>query len=159
MLLGVNIGKSKVHAGRGGHRRLREGAERLGPLADYLVVNVSSPNTPGLRALQQVETLRPLLAEVRAALDRASPGGRVPLLVKIDPDLPDAEIDAIADLALALRLDGIIATNTTVSRRRCARRPSWWAIRRAGGSPARRSRRDRWRCCGGCARGWGSAWC
>ena len=114
MLLGVNIGKNKVTPAEGAIADYVKGAERLGPLADYLVVNVSSPNTPGLRALQQVETLRVLLTEVRAALDRASPALRVPLLVKIDPDLPDAEIDAIAELALELRLDGIIATNTTI---------------------------------------------
>jgi len=91
-------------------------AERLAPRADYLVVNVSSPNTPGLRDLQAVDKLRPLLTAVRAACDRASPTRRVPLLVKIAPDLADADIDAIADLALALGLDGIIATNTTVAR-------------------------------------------
>jgi dihydroorotate dehydrogenase len=89
-------------------------AERLGRYADYLVVNVSSPNTPGLRALQHVETLSKLLIAVRATLDRTSPQRRVPLLVKIDPDLPDPDIDAIADMALGLHLDGIIATNTTV---------------------------------------------
>ncbi len=114
VLLGVNIGKNKSTPAEAAIADYVKGAERLGPLADYLVVNVSSPNTPGLRALQNVETLRVLLTEVRAALDRASPALRVPLLVKIDPDLPDAEIDAIAELALALRLDGIIATNTTV---------------------------------------------
>ena len=78
------------------------------------MVNVSSPNTPGLRALQQVETLRAAAGGGARGLDAASPG-RVPLLVKIDPDLPDAEIDAIADLALELGLDGIIATNTTMA--------------------------------------------
>ncbi|MGH3871060.1 MAG: dihydroorotate dehydrogenase (quinone) [Pseudonocardiaceae bacterium] len=76
---------------------------------------VSSPNTPGLRNLQAVEHLRPLLVAVRDALDASSPR-RVPLLVKIAPDLADADIDAVADLALALGLDGIVATNTTVSR-------------------------------------------
>ena len=114
VLLGVNIGKNKLTPVEGAVADYVKGAERLGPLADYLVVNVSSPNTPGLRALQHVETLRGLLAEVRAALDRVSPAVRVPLLVKIDPDLPDGEIDAIAELALDLRLDGIIATNTTI---------------------------------------------
>jgi dihydroorotate dehydrogenase len=114
VLLGVNIGKNKSTPAEAAIADYVKGAERLGRLADYLVVNVSSPNTPGLRALQHVETLRVLLTEVRAALDRASPALRVPLLVKIDPDLPDAEIDAIAELALALRLDGIIATNTTI---------------------------------------------
>jgi dihydroorotate dehydrogenase len=78
------------------------------------VLNVSSPNTPGLRDLQAVEQLEALITEVRAALDGA--GARVPLLVKIAPDLADADIDAIADLARRTRLDGLIATNTTIGR-------------------------------------------
>jgi dihydroorotate dehydrogenase len=77
---------------------------------------VSSPNTPGLRDLQATEKLLPLLRAVRTALDEASPRWHVPLLVKIAPDLADDDIDAIADLALSMRLDGIIATNTTISR-------------------------------------------
>jgi dihydroorotate dehydrogenase len=81
-----------------------------------VVVNVSSPNTPGLRDLQAADRLKPLLLAVREALDEASPRRRVPLLVKIAPDLADADIDAVADLALGLGLDGIIATNTTISR-------------------------------------------
>ena len=117
VICGVNVGKSRSTAAEQAAADYVAAAELLGPHADYLVVNVSSPNTPGLRALQQVETLRPLLAEVRAALERGSPQRRVPLLVKIDPDLPDPEIDAIALLALELGLDGIIATNTTVSPR------------------------------------------
>jgi dihydroorotate dehydrogenase len=80
------------------------------------VVNVSSPNTPGLRDLQAVERLRPLLKAVREALDSAVTERRVPLLVKVAPDLSDADVDAVADLALELGLDGIIATNTTISR-------------------------------------------
>jgi dihydroorotate dehydrogenase len=91
-------------------------ARLVADVADYVVVNVSSPNTPGLRDLQAVSRLRPLLAAVRAALDEASPRRRVPLLVKIAPDLADADIDAIAGLAVELGLDGIIATNTTISR-------------------------------------------
>ena len=113
--MGVNIGKSRVTPAEEAVGDYVAAAEQLGPLADYLVVNVSSPNTPGLRSLQQVDTLRGLLGQVRAALERAAPGRRVPLLVKIDPDLPDADIDGIADLALELGLEGIIATNTTVA--------------------------------------------
>jgi dihydroorotate dehydrogenase len=114
VVLGINIGKNKVTAAEDAIADYVTAARRLGPFADYLVVNVSSPNTPGLRALQHVETLRALLAAVRATLLEATSGRHVPLLVKIDPDLPDADIDAIAALALELRLDGIIATNTTV---------------------------------------------
>ena len=114
--VGVNIGKTKHVAEPEAIADFTRSAEALAPLADYLVVNVSSPNTPGLRDLQAVDRLRPLLVAVRAACDLASPMRRVPLLVKIAPDLADADIDAIADLALELRLDGIIATNTTVAR-------------------------------------------
>ena len=115
-LLGVNIGKTKLVPEEGALADYAASAEALGPLADYLVVNVSSPNTPGLRDLQAVDKLRPLLAHVRATLDRAVPARRVPLLVKIAPDLADADVDAVADLALELGLDGIIATNTTIAR-------------------------------------------
>ncbi|MFT4289268.1 quinone-dependent dihydroorotate dehydrogenase [Nocardioides sp.] len=117
-VLGVNIGKTKVvpeddqaavEADYGKSTRL------LAPYADYLVVNVSSPNTPGLRSLQAVERLEPLLAHVRRTADSAT-DKRVPLLVKIAPDLADEDVLAVADLALALGLDGIIATNTTISR-------------------------------------------
>jgi dihydroorotate dehydrogenase len=115
-VVGINIGKTKRVAEADALADYETSAKALAPLADYLVVNVSSPNTPGLRDLQSVEKLRPLLAGVRAACDLASPLRRVPLLVKIAPDLADADIDAIADLALELGLDGIIATNTTIAR-------------------------------------------
>jgi dihydroorotate dehydrogenase len=114
--IGVNIGKTKLVPADQATADYVESAELLGPLADYVVVNVSSPNTPGLRELQAVEKLRPLLIEVRAALERKSPGRRVPLLVKIAPDLADADIDAITDMALELGLDGIVLCNTTLSR-------------------------------------------
>ena len=109
-VIGVNIGKSRVVDVSAATADYVASARLLAPLADYLVVNVSSPNTPGLRGLQAVETLRPLLEAVRAA------AGLTPLLVKIAPDLPDDEIDAIALLAVDTRLAGIIATNTTISR-------------------------------------------
>jgi dihydroorotate dehydrogenase len=115
MPLGVNIGKTKVVPEAEALHDYVLSAERLGPYADYMVVNVSSPNTPGLRNLQAVELLKPLLSAVREALDRAGPR-RVPLFVKIAPDLADDDIDAVADLALELGLDGIIATNTTIAR-------------------------------------------
>lgn len=114
--VGVNIGKTKRVTEEQALDDFARSAKTLAPLADYLVVNVSSPNTPGLRDLQAVDKLRPLLAAVRAACDMASPMRRVPLLVKIAPDLADADIDAIADLAIELGLDGIIATNTTIAR-------------------------------------------
>lgn len=109
-VIGVNIGKSRVVEVADATADYVRSATLLAPLADYLVVNVSSPNTPGLRGLQAAETLRPLLEAVREA------AGATPLLVKIAPDLPDDEIVAIAGLALDAGLAGIIATNTTVSR-------------------------------------------
>ena len=115
-VLGVNIGKSKVVPAADAAEDYRTSAAALGPYADYVVVNVSSPNTPGLRDLQQVDVLEPLLAAVRDELDRVCPDRRVPLLVKITIDLADADIDAVADLAVRLGLDGVVATNTTVSR-------------------------------------------
>lgn len=105
----VNIGKSKVTPAADAAADYVHSARLLGPLADWVVVNVSSPNTPGLRDLQAVAALRPLLAAVLGAVD-------VPVLVKIAPDLSDAEVDAVADLALHLGLAGIVATNTTTQR-------------------------------------------
>ncbi len=115
-VVGVNIGKTKVVPEDEAAADYVKSTERLAVHADYFVVNVSSPNTPGLRNLQAVDKLRPLLTSVREALDRASPSRRVPLLVKIAPDLADQDIDDVADLAIELGLDGIIATNTTISR-------------------------------------------
>ncbi|MFD6950651.1 dihydroorotate dehydrogenase [Nocardiopsis sp. TSRI0078] len=114
-VLGVNIGKTKVTPEAEAPADYAVSARRLARYADYLVVNVSSPNTPGLRNLQGVEQLRPLLAAVRGALAESGHPD-LPLLVKIAPDLADEDIDAVADLALAEGLDGIIATNTTISR-------------------------------------------
>ena len=106
-VVGINIGKNKTSDDA--VRDYRTGASLLGPLADYVVVNVSSPNTPGLRDLQAIEELRPILTAVQEATD-------TPVLVKIAPDLSDEDIDAVADLALELGLAGIVATNTTISR-------------------------------------------
>ena len=114
-VIGVNIGKTKATLPEDAIADYVESARLLAPYASYLVVNVSSPNTPGLRDLQAVDELRPLLAAVKDVADRA-PGGRVPLLVKIAPDLADADVDAVADLAVELGLDGISATNTTIAR-------------------------------------------
>ncbi|MDQ0944854.1 quinone-dependent dihydroorotate dehydrogenase [Streptomyces sp. V1I1] len=115
-VVGVNIGKTKVVPEAEAVADYVTSTERLARHADYLVVNVSSPNTPGLRNLQATESLRPLLTAVREAADRSVEDRRVPLLVKIAPDLADEDVDAVADLALELGLDGIIATNTTIAR-------------------------------------------
>ncbi len=115
-LLGINIGKTKVVAPEDAVADYEASTRLLAPYADYFVVNVSSPNTPGLRDLQAVESLRPILVAVRIALDETVPRRRVPLLVKIAPDLADDDIREVAALALEIGLDGIIATNTTISR-------------------------------------------
>ncbi len=158
--IGVNIGKTKVTPPEGAVDDYAESARLVGPLAAFLVVNVSSPNTPGLRDLQAVESLRPILAAVKAETS-------TPVLVKIAPDLSDDDVDEIADLAVELGLAGIVATNTTVSRAglatpgaedagrrrhfRAARRaavrggvaPAVPARRRPAGADQRRRHRDR----------------
>ncbi|MGH3205202.1 MAG: quinone-dependent dihydroorotate dehydrogenase, partial [Streptosporangiaceae bacterium] len=125
-VVGVNIGKTRAVPDNQAAADYAASARAVADVADYVVVNVSSPNTPGLRDLQAADRLRPVLVAVREALDAAAgstAGGsaaarsrRVPLLVKIAPDLAEQDVDALADLAVELGLDGIIATNTTVSR-------------------------------------------
>ncbi|AWB84020.1 quinone-dependent dihydroorotate dehydrogenase [Corynebacterium liangguodongii] len=123
-VVGINIGKNKTSADAVADYRAC--ASALGGLADYLVVNVSSPNTPGLRDLQAIEELRPILEVVTGATS-------TPVLVKIAPDLSDADIDAVADLALELGLAGIVATNTTISRDNLATDPAEVAAMGSGG--------------------------
>jgi dihydroorotate dehydrogenase len=111
-IIGINLGKNKEQTDAAAD--YAAGTKQLGPLADYLVINVSSPNTPGLRALQSRDALAALIAsvlEARAALMR-----RPPLLLKIAPDLTDADRQDIAEVALAAGLDGLIVSNTTISR-------------------------------------------
>ena len=131
-IVGVNVGKSKATSEEDAASDYAASARMVADVADYVVVNVSSPNTPGLRDLQAADRLRPVLVAVRSALDEAA-GRRVPLLVKIAPDLADAEIDAVADLALSLGLDGIIATNSTVSREGLVSSPAEVAAAGVGG--------------------------
>lgn len=126
-IIGVNIGKSRVVDVEDATADYVASATALAPLADYLAVNVSSPNTPGLRGLQAVETLAPLLRAVKQA------SGDTPLLVKIAPDLSDDEIVAIAELAVAEGLAGIIAHNTTLSRDGLITEPSAVEAAGAGG--------------------------
>ena len=126
-IVGINIGKSRVVEVDDAIADYIESARSLAPLADYLVVNVSSPNTPGLRGLQELDRLEPLLAAVLVE------AGRVPLLVKIAPDLSDDEVRHIAELAVRLGLSGIIATNTTLSRERLSTDASVVAAAGAGG--------------------------
>jgi len=109
-VIGVNIGKSRVTPLDDAIGDYVFSAQRLAPLADYLAVNVSSPNTPGLRGLQELKSLKPLLTEVQ----RAASG--TPLLVKISPDVDEDQLVGMVELAQDLQLAGVIATNTTVSR-------------------------------------------
>lgn len=109
-IIGVNIGKTKVTPLEEAVADYSRSASLLAKYADYIAVNVSSPNTPGLRDLQQVESLKPILKEVKAqSLGK-------PVLVKIAPDLDNVDIEAVASLVQELKLAGVIATNTTISR-------------------------------------------
>ncbi len=132
-VVGVNIGKTRAVPEADAAADSAARARAVAGVADYVVVNVSSPNTPGLRDLQAADRLRPVLVAVREALDASAGGRQVPLLVKIAPDLADADVDAVADLALELGLHGIIATNTTVSRDGLASPASQVAAAGAGG--------------------------
>ena len=115
VVVGVNIGKSRRVHETGAIDDHTLSARLLAPFADYLVVNVSSPNTPGVRDLQAVDRLEPLLRAVGDSADSAA-GRHVPLLVKISPDLSDEDVAAVTRLAVDLRLDGIVAVNTTTTR-------------------------------------------
>ena len=117
-VIGVNIGKSKVTALEDAAEDYRFSARLLAPYADYLAINVSSPNTPGLRDLQSVEMLRPILEAVVQEAERTRTRLRreVPVLVKIAPDLHDEDVEAVARLAAEVGLAGVIATNTTIAR-------------------------------------------
>ncbi len=114
VVVGANVGKSMVVPLERAAEDYGAGVRTLAPACDYLVVNVSSPNTPGLKQMQTVELLRPLLREVQRVLREM--GVEVPLLVKVGPDLADRQLLAIADLALELALDGIVAVNTSEDR-------------------------------------------
>ena len=112
-VVGVNIGKNKSTDAADAVADYVAAARQVARWCDYLVVNVSSPNTPGLRDLQAVEHLRPILAAVQRAADAVA-HRRVPVLVKIAPDLSGGDVDAVAALVLDLGLAGVVATNTTV---------------------------------------------
>jgi dihydroorotate dehydrogenase len=109
-VIGVNIGKTKVVELGDAAADYRYSAEKLAPYADYLAVNVSSPNTPGLRDLQQIASLKPILEAV------AEHSGGKPVFVKIAPDVTNEEAIEIAQLSEELGLAGVIAANTTISR-------------------------------------------
>lgn len=111
--VGVNVGKSRVASLADASSDYRCAVAQVAPEASYIVLNISSPNTPQLREMQDVELLRELVVEVRDELARVE--HQVPLLLKIDPDLDSDRLHALADAAVELRLDGIVAVNTTVA--------------------------------------------
>jgi len=117
-VLGINIGKNKDTANEDAGLDYLHCLERVYALADYVTINISSPNTAGLRELQEEQQLRQLVGTLRDAQERlgAQHGKRVPMLVKVAPDLSDGDIDAVARVLGDLGVDGVIATNTTVSR-------------------------------------------
>ena len=126
-VIGINIGKSRVVDVKDAVADYEKSAALLAPYADYIAVNVSSPNTPGLRSLQEVASLRPILQAVIAkSLGK-------PVLVKIAPDLADEDIIEVANLAKELNLAGVIGTNTTISRENLQTSGSDVAAMGAGG--------------------------
>lgn len=112
--LGVNLGKNKDTPLERALDDYLDCVDALGALGDYVVVNASSPNTPGLRQLQEPEALERLLRAVRGRLDQVAP--KTPLFLKIAPDLAAEAVDAITDVAIACGIQGLIATNTTLTR-------------------------------------------
>ncbi|MEM7169678.1 MAG: quinone-dependent dihydroorotate dehydrogenase [Pseudomonadota bacterium] len=113
-LVGINLGKNKTSPDAG--EDYAAGATALAGLADYMVINVSSPNTPGLRALQDKETLALLVKQVRRAIQKLDLERTPPLLVKLAPDLTDKDKEEIAQVALEDGIDGLIISNTTITR-------------------------------------------
>ena len=114
LIIGGNIGKNKNTPNEEAWKDYAACFNELHPYVDYFVVNVSSPNTPGLRELQEKESLRKILLHL--LMINNGKAHSKPVLLKISPDLTDEQIDDIIDLALEIKLDGIVATNTTINR-------------------------------------------
>src|SRR4030095_4191190 len=114
LLIGGNIGKNKLTPNEDAWKDYEICFRALHSYVDFFVVNVSSPNTPGLRELQEKDSLNKILSHLQTInLQQSS---QKPLLLKIAPDLTTSQIDDVIDLALEINLDGIVATNTTISR-------------------------------------------
>lgn len=114
LIIGGNIGKNKVTPNEEAWKDYEICFKELHPYVDYFVVNVSSPNTPGLRELQEKESLRKILMHLQMINNGKAQSK--PILLKIAPDLTPAQIDDVIDLAIEIKLDGLVATNTTISR-------------------------------------------
>jgi dihydroorotate dehydrogenase len=117
-VLGINIGKNKDTPNERAVDDYLFCLERVYARASYVTINISSPNTQGLRDLQEEDTLKRFIGTLRDAQEKlgAKHGARKPMLLKIAPDLSEAEFDAIADVLLASGIDGLICTNTTIDR-------------------------------------------
>ncbi|MCL6515699.1 quinone-dependent dihydroorotate dehydrogenase [Alicyclobacillus sp.] len=115
-IIGVNLGKNKTTPNDAALEDYLANVRVFCAIADYLVINVSSPNTPGLRDLQAQEQLVPLVRAVLAERDRLTEGSRPPLLVKLAPDLSDEDLAELAVALTNIGVDGLIATNTTIAR-------------------------------------------
>ena len=115
LIIGGNIGKNKITPNEDAWKDYEICFIELHPYVDYFVVNVSSPNTPGLRELQEKESLRKILSHLQTINNGKAT--TKPLLLKIAPDLTQEQIDDVIDLALEIKLDGLVAANTTISRR------------------------------------------
>ncbi|WP_409461295.1 quinone-dependent dihydroorotate dehydrogenase [Stenotrophomonas maltophilia] len=124
-LLGINIGKNKDTANEQAADDYIACMDKVYPLADYITVNISSPNTAGLRELQEETALRQLVSQLRDRQETlaAQHGRRVPMLVKVAPDLSERDIDAAARVLGELQVDGVIATNTTIDHSKVAGDP------------------------------------
>lgn len=120
MIIGGNIGKNKVTLNEDAWQDYETCFKALHPYVDYFVVNVSSPNTPGLRELQEKDSLRKILSNLQrlnSLIQHANQNSVYkPILLKIAPDLTNEQLDDVIDLALEIKLDGLVATNTTISR-------------------------------------------
>ncbi len=114
IVVGANIGKNKVTPNEDAQLDYEICARELAPLVDFLVINVSSPNTPGLRDLQSIETLRPI-AEITLEAGRKAAKRDIPVFVKIAPDLADEDVAAVAQMTKELGIEGIVAANTTIN--------------------------------------------
>ncbi len=114
LIIGGNIGKNKITANEDAWKDYETCFTALHDYVDYFVVNVSSPNTPGLRALQEKDALHKILTNLQSQNSKLK--NQKPILLKIAPDLTTEQIDDVIDLALEIKLDGLVASNTTISR-------------------------------------------
>ncbi len=134
-MIGVNVGRNRATPNSEAVDNYLRSLALVAKSADYLVLNVSSPNTPDLRKLQELEPLQALICAVKAKLE--SLGLKRPLLLKVAPDLADRDLLAIADLALEHGIDGLIITNTTITREGLSLSPHRVASMGAGGLSGR----------------------